>query len=313
MLVCKVTQSLGLNERSVKEDLESFKSWDTCMDDKACKIVAIVGIVLACIVVIWLIGSLLTCFRQGVGGICEFICWCSSCYKNRSNQNVNQAYQPAQPVGSYEPATIIYQPVQPPQSMYSNDKNDGYYNEYGNNGSNDVFELEQTIDLDAQKQIQRDKEEELARQQELELQREAEEQRKQEQQQELEREKQIQKENLLRRQEEIKRQIEVQRAQFDTRRQVNIPGGEPNDDRRNTFIEMASPQSAIPSYPQQQYMGKITPLQPAAAHSNSPTSYQQTYTSPDAMHQQQMYTQSNSNSNAPYPTDDYIPKTHNYY
>lgn len=61
---------------SVVSTAESFKSWNTCMDNKTCKIVAIVGIVLAVIVVVWIIGGLARCFCSGVTGIAECLCCC---------------------------------------------------------------------------------------------------------------------------------------------------------------------------------------------------------------------------------------------
>lgn len=132
---------------------KSFKNWDTCMNDRPCKIIAIVGIVVAGIAVIWLIGGLLTCFRQGVDGICGFLCWCCNCKpRNQSAPMypVNDGYLNARGPMAGNPSTVIYQPIQPPESAYYRPANDSYYNERSK--SAEVFEMEQDFDLEKQRQ-----------------------------------------------------------------------------------------------------------------------------------------------------------------
>lgn len=77
---------------------KSFKSWDTCMDNKTCKIVAIVGIVLAVIVVIWILGGLARCLCYGVTGIAQlFCCCCRGCgngSRNRDGYQREMSYAP---------------------------------------------------------------------------------------------------------------------------------------------------------------------------------------------------------------------------
>lgn len=137
----------------VQDTAKSFGSWDSCMNDKPCKIIAIVGIVVASIVVIWLIGGLLTCFRQGVTGIGGFFCWCCNC-KPRSRgtqmQPVNDGYLHPRRSMAGNPATVIYQPIQPPESAYYRHGNDSYYDD--GNKSGEIFELEQEFDLEKQRQ-----------------------------------------------------------------------------------------------------------------------------------------------------------------
>lgn len=60
----------------VTSTADSFKSWDTCMDNKTCKIVAIVGIVLASLVVIGLLSTVLRCMCCGVTSLVELCCCC---------------------------------------------------------------------------------------------------------------------------------------------------------------------------------------------------------------------------------------------
>lgn len=89
---------------------DSFKHWNTCMDNRTCKIVAIVGIVLAVIFLFWIISTLIRCLCMGVSCL-EALC-CSCCYRTRAyNENYNTAYnnpnmyRPNQPV--YGPGRIV--------------------------------------------------------------------------------------------------------------------------------------------------------------------------------------------------------------
>ncbi|CCE61971.1 hypothetical protein TPHA_0B02990 [Tetrapisispora phaffii CBS 4417] len=151
--ICLVPRVFKRNDLISTAD--SFKSWDTCMDNKACKIIAIVGIVLACVVALWLIGAVLTCFRQGVTGIAQFFCWCCQCRNsdNRNNQPMptNDSYNPNRM--GMPPATVIYQPIQPPQNVYYKSNNEDFYEE---KSPHDVYELEQDFDLEKQKMISRE-------------------------------------------------------------------------------------------------------------------------------------------------------------
>ncbi|SCV05710.1 LANO_0H13476g1_1 [Lachancea nothofagi CBS 11611] len=125
--------------QDVKTTAESFKTWDTCMDNKTCKIVAIVGIVLACIVAIWIVGSLLRCFKQGASGCCEFCFWCCGSRRSAGPTAPPPQYMPPQ----NNPPMVIYQPIAEPQGSHN------YYNERSNDS---VKEVEQDFDLEAQRQ-----------------------------------------------------------------------------------------------------------------------------------------------------------------
>ncbi|CAB4254224.1 similar to Saccharomyces cerevisiae YOR104W PIN2 Protein that induces appearance of [PIN+] prion when overproduced [Maudiozyma barnettii] len=168
MSFCKISNAIY--PRDFTDDLKntgkSFKNWNSCMNDKACKIIAIVGIVLAVIVGLWLIGGLLTCFRQGVTGIAEFCCWCCHWNDNRNNNNPNMMMNnngyapPGMPNNNgYQPAPdIVYQPIRYPESAYyaNNDNGkDAYYDEGATNGKSnkdsEVFEMEQDFDLEGQR------------------------------------------------------------------------------------------------------------------------------------------------------------------
>ncbi|QLG70356.1 hypothetical protein HG535_0A02950 [Zygotorulaspora mrakii] len=134
---------------NVVSTANSFKHWDTCMNNTACKVIAIVGICLAAITAIWLIGALLTCFRQGVTGIGQFCCWCCRCGRNSATVPRNE--------GMYRnsmappPATVVYQPIQQPESAYYRNRDDSFYDERIKSKSEDVFELEQDFDLEKQR------------------------------------------------------------------------------------------------------------------------------------------------------------------
>ncbi|CAI2023480.1 hypothetical protein SEUBUCD646_0H01520 [Saccharomyces eubayanus] len=165
MSICKLKNAVSLFPRSsftdgVVSTSKSFRSWDTCMDNKACKIIAIVGIVLASILVIWLIGGLLTCFRQGVTGIGQFVCWCCHCSGNQNRNNgmpVNEGFNRVN-MGAVPPSTVIYQPIQQPENAYyRNDaKPDTFYDEV-KTPSNEVYELEEDFDLEKQREKTRRK------------------------------------------------------------------------------------------------------------------------------------------------------------
>lgn len=148
----------------IKQTAKSFKNWNSCMADKPCKIIAIVGICLACIVGLWLIGGLLTCIRQGVTGIGGFICWCCNCserntssysdnnHNNEYTPHMVPAYQPQQPMMYRSPPDVVYQPIKRGyyEESHQNVPDYGYYSE-GNQRSNSVFELEQDFDLEGQR------------------------------------------------------------------------------------------------------------------------------------------------------------------
>lgn len=150
MEVCAISRLFPRSSftENVESTAKSFKSWNTCMNDKACKIIAIVGIALASIVAIWLIGGILTCFRQGVTGIGGFFCWCCNCGRPSARAPVNEGFSGGAMAAA--PATVIYQPIQQPESAYYRNRDDSFYDE--RTKSNDVFELEQDFDLEKQKE-----------------------------------------------------------------------------------------------------------------------------------------------------------------
>ncbi|CCD23453.1 Pin2p NDAI_0B04190 [Naumovozyma dairenensis CBS 421] len=174
MIICQVRSTLFPRDWTddIKTTGKSFRNWDSCMNDKPCKIIAIVGICLAVVVGLWLIGALLTCCRQGVSGISEFICWCcASGNRNRNNNVTNDGYArnsrvnniPVMPaMAGHHPSTVIYQPVQQPQTAatYYNNKRgnakqntNSYYDEFGRSNNDEVFELEEDFDLEKQKEL----------------------------------------------------------------------------------------------------------------------------------------------------------------
>lgn len=143
----------------VKNTTRSFKSWDKCMDDKPCKIIAIVGIVLAAIFGMYLVGGLLYFLRSGVTNISEFICWCCFC-KNRSGGAApgNDGYRGQPPA----PPMVVYQPIRDPDPGYGGYDgyrggpdvrrgrgNKGYYDERLSRSSD--LDVAESYDLEAQK------------------------------------------------------------------------------------------------------------------------------------------------------------------
>lgn len=62
----------------VKSTADSFKNWNTCMDNKTCKIVAIVLIVVASLIVLWLVMAVVSCCCMGLK-IGEGCCFCFTC------------------------------------------------------------------------------------------------------------------------------------------------------------------------------------------------------------------------------------------
>lgn len=125
-------------ENSVKSTAESFKSWDTCMDNKTCKIVAIVGIVLAALVILWLVCGIINCVCCGVRTCAGVFCCCLTCCRGprqrghgrelsdvpESSPFNNSAMYPPKPVTAYQGNGSTwnangYAPVQQP-AYYQN-------------------------------------------------------------------------------------------------------------------------------------------------------------------------------------------------
>lgn len=73
----------------------SFKSWDTCMDNKTCKIVAIVLIVIAVLICFWIISTLVRCCCMGVSCLEALCCCCcrAANSRRRSSPYVEKQYQ----------------------------------------------------------------------------------------------------------------------------------------------------------------------------------------------------------------------------
>ncbi len=161
-----------LDRRSFESDVtstaNSFKHWDTCMDNKVCKIIAIVGIVLAVILFLWIVLALVRCICMGITGCCELCCFCCMCCRrNQSYRNIeqNKKYDEAinnpnmygQPLGppvksAYQPNTMDVPPTYASNPKYDDSaplyqhqggENEGYYNfnntnNYKNQGGNDM-------------------------------------------------------------------------------------------------------------------------------------------------------------------------------
>lgn len=97
-----------------KSTADSFKHWDTCMDNRTCKIVAIVGIVVAAVVVFSILFTFVRCCCMGLS-MAEALC-CCCCRPSRSHdplqapqfatyprsQPMNQAAPTYYPMSTYQ-------------------------------------------------------------------------------------------------------------------------------------------------------------------------------------------------------------------
>ncbi|CUM65214.1 uncharacterized protein PRCAT00002844001 [Priceomyces carsonii] len=105
---------------NVTSTADAFKSWDTCMDNRACKIIAIVGIVLAGLLLIWILSSIFRCCVLGVTCVQAFCCCCAGCGSRRPRRSDEEMYytnpnmyahgpplQRSQPQRMYEPALEV--------------------------------------------------------------------------------------------------------------------------------------------------------------------------------------------------------------
>lgn len=98
---------------------QAFRSWDTCMDNRVCKIIAIVGITLGGLVALWILSSIMNCIFCGFTSVCRAMtCGCCGAprqkqgpaYRNREDPFANPHMYPPQGRAS------MYQ-YQPPAQM----------------------------------------------------------------------------------------------------------------------------------------------------------------------------------------------------
>lgn len=90
---------------------QSFKSWDTCMDNKTCKIVAIVGIVLAALVGFWIIATFIRCCCLGFSCLEALCCCCCRSASRPRQANNNQAYSNPNMYPVYQTRQMDYHQV----------------------------------------------------------------------------------------------------------------------------------------------------------------------------------------------------------
>lgn len=143
-----VTLLLRSFSTDVKSTADSFKSWDTCMDNKTCKIVAIVGIVLAALVALWIVSTLIRCCCMGFSCL-EALCCCCCRGARRTHyvepvqanpfDNPNM-YPRAQPMMMAQPA---YQPVAQPYHgrLYSEDEDAYGHTHEGHTQKNEGYKV----------------------------------------------------------------------------------------------------------------------------------------------------------------------------
>lgn len=116
----------SLFARDIESTAKSFRSWDTCKQNTTCHVVAIVGIVLASLLLLWILISVVRCLCMGVGCLEALCCCCCRTVHRDRYVEQPQPYQNtmyrAPPMAPAEPA---YQPMsQGPYTL------NGYYNRY---------------------------------------------------------------------------------------------------------------------------------------------------------------------------------------
>ncbi|EGV65890.1 hypothetical protein CANTEDRAFT_102462 [Yamadazyma tenuis ATCC 10573] len=118
----------------VTSTAKSFKSWDTCMDNTACKVIAIVGIVLASLVVMWAISTVIRCVCLGFSCLEALFCCCcrstSRGYQDKQIQpyeNPNMYVRTAPPMYQQQQQYPVSQHAYVPQrSMELGSAHNGY-------------------------------------------------------------------------------------------------------------------------------------------------------------------------------------------
>ncbi|KAG5356752.1 [PSI+] induction protein 2 [Yarrowia sp. E02] len=135
----------GLAE-SAKSTGEAFKSWDSCMDNTFCKIVAIVGIVAAGMLVLWILTAFFRCCFYGASAMtaCCAICSCCACCCNdKVNREANQGNYAAANNPAMYPASNPYQAYNyQPQPVYGNQSNNNFAPDYYVNRRSDEDDFE---------------------------------------------------------------------------------------------------------------------------------------------------------------------------
>ncbi|KAG7665165.1 uncharacterized protein J8A68_001221 [[Candida] subhashii] len=114
---------------SAKSTAEAFKSWDTCMANRTCKIVAIVLIVVGSLFVIWILTTLFQCIFMGAKCL-DALCCCCCRKANRLQREPAQTtyvnpnmYPPTtQPRYAYQPQPPPSPPSPSPQFTYQAEK-----------------------------------------------------------------------------------------------------------------------------------------------------------------------------------------------
>lgn len=119
------TAAVSLFARDIESTAKSFRSWDTCQKNKTCHIVAIVGIVLASLIALWILCSLLRCVRMGVDCFEAFCCCCRNAHRDRYVEQPQPYHNNMYRAPPMAPAEPTYQPMsEGPYTL------NGYYNRY---------------------------------------------------------------------------------------------------------------------------------------------------------------------------------------
>jgi hypothetical protein len=93
----------------------AFKSWNTCMDNNICKIVAIVGFALAGVLCLWLVIGVLRCMCTEIGFIGSCCCCCCTSKRTHDYMYSNQQFQQPLQQSFQQPPTFTPAPHMPYQ------------------------------------------------------------------------------------------------------------------------------------------------------------------------------------------------------
>ncbi|RCK58763.1 [PSI+] induction protein 2 [Candida viswanathii] len=117
-----IVDTVSNTSNSVNSFANSFRSFDTCMANTGCKVIFIIGCVLAGFLVIWILTTIFQCLFMGAK--CIEACCCCCCRGNNNGQTTVVYEKPPQTYvnpNMYPPQydqRYAYQPQPPPLSAY---------------------------------------------------------------------------------------------------------------------------------------------------------------------------------------------------
>lgn len=131
-------EQLSIEQSQIKLT-KAFKSFDTCMDNTICKIVFIVGIVVAALISLWIFISIARCFI--IGPSVATCCCCCPCLDHTHERELQRQPEFVESYNTYPSPTVPvtstnhYNPRPYSQRSYSD-----IYREYNDEPKNDFTE-----------------------------------------------------------------------------------------------------------------------------------------------------------------------------